>query len=212
MILDAMCNGYPCVVLNYLRADALWMSSDTSRLRPVFLQIAASTHVMRPIVAALRLGHTIEWAKDRFNKHKERIEILKTAPYEWHVSKTSTGSLLTIYHAPLCRIDPDLVSDQVRFVCLPPTWWIAQQGTQSIDLWAIKQLDRRTKCPVIPGQGFASLVMKLAVERGFVETKQDRTCECGFSDYYLWKSTQAEAQQLLADCVHIHKHTSMEAA
>jgi hypothetical protein len=131
--------------------------------------------------------------KDNWNKmgDGERFEFLKSVGFQVAWQREEEGSLVTVYHPELFRLDPGMVDPSgARFILLVPSYWAA---TQEVDVDAIvgyaqtlgyeleesylmslaptaylfaAYLDRRTRCPLVADGRFYIQVLLSALTRG----------------------------------------------
>ncbi len=151
--------------------------SSCEWLRPVWAMFAASEHELRPFVANLRLGKKARTAGDDVH---ERIEFMRSVGYTATWQRTSAGSIVSLFHPDVVRLDPGMVDGAIQFVMLVPETYCASQKIERAedavrycsrfdavpltedDLTALvpvaclfaAYLDRRTRCPLIPDPRF----------------------------------------------------------
>lgn len=186
--------SFSALLLGYvLFGSTSYGSNDT--LRPVWMSIACSPAEVAPFVANLRTGKRAELVADR-RSLKTRFELLRSAGYEFAQQRHPQGTIVTAYLPSLFRIDPGMVDpDGVRFVVLPGREWAAEQridataavehvqrvrfdlaeaGPGAAELAALAPtaalfaayLDRRTRCPLVPGLPFYLQVLVAALSEG----------------------------------------------
>lgn len=80
--------------------------------RPYFAVLATSKGAYRPVLANLRDGKRLESGRDAW-------EFLKTGGYSYQTQRVSSGHVTTIYLPSLSNVDPEIVGDEVRFLCVP---------------------------------------------------------------------------------------------
>ena len=170
-------------------ANSLFEESGGNTIRPVWAMFAGSEAQLRPFMANLRLGRKAEVPSYR-RSSSERYEFLKSVGFHVSWQKELEGSLATIYHPELFRLDPGMVDPTgIRFVMLVPDYWIAQQKVETlravrylkqfkmpedIDLTQMvpiahlfsAYLDRRTRCPLIADSRFYLQILCAALTQG----------------------------------------------
>ena len=81
----------------------------------------------------LRLGYAaelVDTANTSYSSRRPpRFELLKTGGYAWFVQRLPDGiSVATAYQPELLALDPGMIDpERCQFVCLTPTWWLAQE-------------------------------------------------------------------------------------
>ena len=81
----------------------------------------------------LRLGYAAELVDPANTSYSSRrpprFELLKTGGYAWFVQRLPDGiSVATVYQPELLALDPGMIDpERCQFVCLTPTWWLAQE-------------------------------------------------------------------------------------
>jgi hypothetical protein len=174
-------------------ADALFPEGCGTTIRPVWAMFAGSDAELRPFVANLRLGRKAERYTQSYNRRggdSERYEFLKSIGYHMAWQREAEGSLVTLYHPELFRLDPGMVNPTgISFVMLVPKEWAAAQrlnvqevvqhvlplcrlSTQILEslvptayLFAA-YLDRRTRCPLIADGRFYLQLLIAALDQG----------------------------------------------
>lgn len=179
-----------------IRANGLYEDAHNSdNLRPVWAMFAGSDAELKAFMTNLRLGR-------RADSNKKRMEFLKSAGWQMGWQREEEGSLATIYHPDLFRLDPGMVDpDGIQFVMVLPNDWVqAQQvdpagpaehvlslipeGTSEKIIEVIMPLvtasylfaaylDRRTRCPLIADGRFYFQILVAALSTGLASLPLD---------------------------------------
>lgn len=170
-------------------------------LRPVWAMFAGPEAALRPFMMNLRLGRKADpVGRSSYSRQKsdERIEFMKSVGYCISWQREPEGSLATIYHPDLFRLDPGMVDpDGINFVMMVPSDWAAQQAidpkpawqhvarlgfpidkVNAKDLlpaayWMAAYLDRRTRCPMPADGKFYLQLLIAALDQGLASTPTD---------------------------------------
>lgn len=182
--------GSHCVAV--MSADALFPSGDADKpIRPVWAMWAGSEAETRPFIANLRLGRKAEPANNHRVSPNDRYEFLKSVGYSVAVQREAEGTITTLYHPELFRLDPGMVNPEgIWFLLIVPEDWAAQQDVEpspaihhalklgiafdGIDLTALvpaaylftAYLDRRTRCPLLADGRFSMQILLAALDQG----------------------------------------------
>lgn len=175
-------------LLAYVEGSALWSGGATSdNTRPIWCMIAATDAESGPVMANLRSGYkaSIIGAEKSYgrNKKTDKLEMLKSAGYEFAAQRHPQGTVWTAYLPELFKLDPGMVDPTgVKFAMLPAAGWCPQPSNDVLahvqelhpsrtlaDLGPIARLgplfaaylDRRSRCPMIPDPRFYA---QIAVE------------------------------------------------
>jgi hypothetical protein len=153
-------------------ADTL-VGAGGNTIRPIWAQFIGSDAEMRPFMTNLRLRRKAEESHSRRGGDASRLEFLRTGGHQITWQRETEGSIATIFHPEIFRLDPGMVDpDGARFVMLVPHWWLASQELPPDDAIAAlfaAYVDRRTRCPLVADVAFyrrlwaAALDAKLAV-------------------------------------------------
>lgn len=182
-------------------ASGLCEASGGSCCRPVWAMFAGPDASLRPFVTNLKLGRKADpIGKNMRNNSEERIEFMKSVGYYVSWQKEPEGSLATIYHPDLFRVDPGMVDpDGIQFVLLVPSDWAEHQKVQINEEQALAHLkrvglptdkvpfrdlvvasylmaaylDRRTHCPLVADGLFYLQLMVAALDQGLASTPSD---------------------------------------
>jgi hypothetical protein len=160
-------------------ADTLWSAGAGDTIRPIWAQFIGTDSELRPFVTNLKLGRKAEPTK-QYGKtsNTERLEFVKSAQYQVAWQREPEGSIVTLFHPDLFRLDPGMVDPQgASFVMLVPRWWTDAQTldpeSARASLFAA-YLDRRTRCPLVNDVAFYVTLLAAAVDKGFARLPGDR--------------------------------------
>ena len=178
-----------CVAI--ITANGLFDEANGKTIRPVWAMFAGSDNELRPFVANLKLGRKAQSESYRRQGDDDRLEFLKTVGYYVAWQRETEGSLATLYHPDLFRLDPGMVDPKgVGFILLVPTDWAEQQKLKTeaavefvnvlgypLDREALTTLvptaylfaaylDRRTRCPLIADGHFYLQLLCAALDKG----------------------------------------------
>ncbi len=173
-------------------ADGLWETNGKT-IRPVWAMFAGSDAELRPFVTNLRLGRKA----DRHSNHssrggdEERLEFLKSVGYQVTWQRETEGSIVTLFHPDLFRLDPGMVDPAgIQFVLLVPTDWSEAQTVEveaavthvralapTVDPCFLESLvptaylfaaflDRRTRCPLVSDGRFYLQLLVASLDQG----------------------------------------------
>lgn len=124
---------FRAAMLGYIRADMLWEGgmTATNNLRPVYLTLAGTESALRPFLANMRKGRKVHIIREGSYRTAVdgRVELLKSAGYDfvWHRGKSL--SLVTAYQVDLFNADPGMIDHEtIKFISAPPRWWVDAQG------------------------------------------------------------------------------------
>lgn len=142
------------VIANGLFPEA----SGGETVRPVWAMFAGSDPSLRPFMANLRLGRKADFGENRYRREgdSKRYEFLKSVGYQVAWQREDEGTLATIYHPDIFRLDPGMVDPKgCSFVLLVPKVWIAQQ---ELDVEPLIRHVERFRYPLPEGMSLAALV------------------------------------------------------
>lgn len=173
--------SFQAVCVAVMTANALFPEANGKTIRPVWAMFAGSESELRPFMANLRLGRKAEPSIASYRKQGdgERVEFLKTVGFTIGWQRETEGTLATIFHPGLFRLDPGMVDPAgISFVMLVPNEWAdAQKLDPEAAVAYVKTLgfpvtdevltalvptaylfaaylDRRTRCPLVPDGRF----------------------------------------------------------
>jgi hypothetical protein len=155
-------------------ADNMWVSGSSDNVRPVWAQFVGSDAQMRPFATNLKLGRKAEQTGAGRRSSSSRLEFLRSANYQLAWQRETEGTILTVYHPELFRLDPGMVDPGgAAFVMLTPSWWLEDQtlppDAARASLFAA-MLDRRTRCPLVADVAFYQQLLAAALEQGLAQT------------------------------------------
>ena len=131
---------FAAYALAWITGRELWPDPTvtTDHIRPLWLLLTAGEEAtLRPFLANLRAGRpadlTESTAPHRYDtRPPPRMELLKSAGYSalWQRGcGADRASVTTLYQPALTALDPGLIDPTgVRFLCLPPVWWVAREA------------------------------------------------------------------------------------
>lgn len=188
---------FRATVFASIEADLMWdggrAAGDTER--PVWAMIAGSDQELRSVLANLRVGRKARYLTKsqlyRFGK-QDRLEFLKSEGFSQTWQKEVEGSIATLYHPEMFRIDPGMVDPNgITFILLVSQEWHAAQTVdvapivqhlkrygykapdEQLAHWAVTShlfavyLDRRTRCPLVTDGRFYAQLMLRCLGEGF---------------------------------------------
>lgn len=174
-------------------ANALWDEGLNGKtIRPVWAMFAGTEQQLRPFVANLKAGRKAEPSNNHRGGDDDRLEFLRSVGFVTSWQREPEGSLVTLFHPELFRLDPGLVDPQaIRFVLLVPADWSDAQGVDvtsavrhvhslapQLDVSYLSRLvptaylfaaylDRRTRCPLVADGRFYLQLLVAALDVGF---------------------------------------------
>lgn len=181
-------------------ADSIFAESGDAdkAIRPVWAMFAGSEAETRPFIANLRLGRKAEPANSSRVSANERYEFLKSIGYSVAIQREVEGTITTLYHPELFRLDPGMVDPEgIRFILLVPEDWAAVQDVEpspaihhalklgikfdKVDLTTLvpaaylftAYLDRRTRCPLLADGRFSMQILLAALDQGLASFPGD---------------------------------------
>lgn len=159
-------------------ADSLWSAGGGETMRPIWAQFIGTDAELRPFAMNLKLGRKAEPSTGR-SSACDRVEFLKSAGFQMAWQREQEGSILTVYHPELFRLDPGMVDPKgATFAMLVPRWWLTAQSvdadTARAALFAA-YLDRRTRCPLVADVAFYRQMFTAALECGLAREPGDRS-------------------------------------
>jgi hypothetical protein len=185
---------FQATLVSAVAANALFEEgANGSTIRPVWAMFAGTDTELRPFTMNLRLGRKAEPLKAHYSKtgDSERIEFLKSVGFQVVWQREAEGTLVTLYHPDLFRLDPGMVDPLgASFILLVPSYWAA---TQKLDLDSLvgyamelghpleedflmalaptaylfaAYLDRRTRCPLVADGRFYMQILLSALSQG----------------------------------------------
>jgi hypothetical protein len=216
-------------------APTLWdlgAAQKDRTLRPVFMAYAASDLEARAFTANLRAGHPAVQDQDqRFPSTSSptglRLEIPRSAGFRFdHHSRD--GATLTLAYLPAAfALQPAAAEPAaIRFLFMPPTWWIDREAATITELGAdareaalaacfVAHLDRRTPLPIASDLRFHLALYRAARAAGWcheseisphaVEHLHAAGCEAlGFEPPLVVSTTRADFSAFLARQTALH--------
>jgi hypothetical protein len=185
---------FQATLVSAVAANALFEEgANGSTIRPVWAMFAGTDTELRPFSMNLRLGRKAEPLKAHYSKtgDSERIEFLKSVGFQVVWQREAEGTLVTLYHPDLFRLDPGMVDPGgAKFILLTPSYWAANQklDLDSLVGYAMElghpleedflmalaptaylfaaYLDRRTRCPLVASPFFYIQILLSALNQG----------------------------------------------
>lgn len=122
-------------LIAYVQANSLWKGGEasTQAIRPVWLMVAGTDQELPAFVANLQAGRKAEFAPEGYTRPAATyLELLRSAGYRYSWQYLTLDNqrcaVMTAFLPDLCQFDPGLVDPTVvRFVMLPPRWWVDEQ-------------------------------------------------------------------------------------
>ena len=161
--------------LGWVAADRFWdLGSSTKSTRPVWVAYAASEQESRAFTANFRGGQVVRRNRGRFRD--DRLEIPKKALHRWTTQRVLDSVVTVAYLPELFHLDPGLPPDHIRFLFMPPTWWLDEQegelrgefGDEARDVaraaYFVAYLDRRSPLPIVHDLRFHLQLFRAARE------------------------------------------------
>ena len=129
---------FRATLLASVEADSMWEGglTGTDDARPVWAMFAASDAELRPFQANLATGRKIIVGKEgsHYRRRSDKIELLKTAGYQYTWQREAEGSILTACMMDLFRRDPGMVDPTgACFVVMPTEAWLASPKVDKVD-------------------------------------------------------------------------------
>ncbi len=186
--------SFRAIPIAMVTASRLWGGGGDDSIRPIWIMMAGSEEEIRPFAANLRLGKKAVLKSGNGNwrrRGETKVELLKSAGYQFAWQRTAEGSVLTAFLPEFFRLDPGMVDPKgIQFCVLPSKQWVASQAldprpavdhmmrldpglprerlTELAPVAALfcAYLDRRTRCPLINDQRFYLQVLCAALADG----------------------------------------------
>jgi hypothetical protein len=122
-------------LMGYITADFLWEGgqADTQHIRPVYATLAGTEASLRPFLANIRKGRKADIRKETTYRQETdgRLELLKTAGYEYIWQRGEKVALLTAYLPDLFQLDPGMIDHEIMgFLSAVPGWWANTQAAK----------------------------------------------------------------------------------
>ena len=122
--------SFSALVLARVYAPCVWDAGikETDRHRPAMMLLATAPEEAAPFAANIREGRKMRFHGDGMGQKGEPCEVLRSERFTVKPQRTERGTLLSVRHPDLFAFSPGLISDAVRFVCLPPRARIEQEA------------------------------------------------------------------------------------
>jgi hypothetical protein len=191
---DQKGRSFRATCLAVATADSLWEEgANGNAIRPVWALFAGSEQEMRSFVANLKAGRKAEPAQDNWRGgDEERFEFLRSVGFSTAWQREPEGTLVTLFHPELFRLDPGLIEPaKIRFALFVPSDWSrAQRVDRTAPVRHVQPLapklaaeqlstlvpaaylfaaylDRRTRCPLVADGRFYLQLLVASLDAGF---------------------------------------------
>lgn len=167
-------------LLAYVLANDLWDLGSGAKdrfHRPVFIAYAGTEQSSRAFSANLRSGRP---ALLEGNGPTIRFEIPRSAGFRYETFSQAGATLTLAYLPAVFSFQPALPdSDDITFLCLPPTWWVDEQvrtigrtnGQEARDAaiaaYFLAYLDQRSTLPIANDLEFHLKLYRSALEQNW---------------------------------------------
>jgi hypothetical protein len=154
-------------LLAYILANDLWELGSGAKERsnrPIFMAYAGTDQSCRAFSANLRSGRA---AAVEGTSLTTRFEIPRSAGFRYETFSQARATLTLSYLPFAFGFQPTRADcDDISFVCLPPTWWVAEQEQAlastmgrdareaAIAAYFVAYLDQRSPLPIANDLGF----------------------------------------------------------
>src|SRR5262245_47689445 len=166
--------------------------NDGKTIRPVWALFAGTEAELRSFAANLKSGRKAEDpSKGGKGGDEARLEFVRKVGFQTYWQREEEGSLVTLYHPELFRLDPGRIDPAgINFVLLVPSDWSATQQVEvsapvkhvrllapHVDEALLSSLvptaylfaaylDRRTRCPLVADGRFYLQLLIAALDKG----------------------------------------------
>jgi hypothetical protein len=159
--------SFSAELLAIVAANSLWPSGETApdgTLRPLLVAYAASDLQARAFTANLRAGRPAR-STDR-RPDRLRFEIPRSAGFRFETHSADGATLTLAYQPTVFAMQPGGLEDgRLRFIAMPPTWWVEREAETMADLGAdareaalaayfVAYLDRHSPYPIANDRRF----------------------------------------------------------
>jgi hypothetical protein len=166
-------------------------SSRDNSLRPVLLAYAATDQEARAFTANLRTGRPAVHQQRGISSL--RIEIPRSAGFRYETFSLDGGSLTFAYLPWAFSLQPAAESGAIRFLCMPPTWWIEREAVTLPELGPdareaalaahfVAYLDHRSPLPIANDLRFHLALYRAALAADWCHRPQ--ACPHGVTQLY----------------------------
>lgn len=156
-------------------ADQFWeLGWSEKTMRPAWVAYAASEQEARAFTANFRAGR-------KAKRNPYPLEIPKSASHKWMTQKVGEATVTVAYLPELFHLDPCVPPKDIRFLFMPPTWWLDAQeaelradfGEQARDVaraaYFVAYLDRRSPLPMVHDLAFHRQLFEAAQKEDWVK-------------------------------------------
>jgi hypothetical protein len=171
-------------LLAYVLANDLWELGSGAKdrfLRPVLLAYAGTDQASRAFSANLRNGRPATVVAN--SSLTTRFEVPRSAGFRYDTYSREGATLTLAYLPSIFSFQPATSeTDEIAFVCLPPTWWVDEQaraigqamGRDARDAviaaYFVAYLDQRSPLPIANDLGFHLKLYRAALKEPWCQT------------------------------------------
>lgn len=168
--------SFSAQLLAIVAANSLWPFGETApdgTLRPVLVAYAASDLQARAFTANLRAGRPARSTNSR--PGRLRFEIPRSAGFRFETHSADGATLTLAYQPTVFAMQPGGLEDgRLRFLAMPPTWWVDREAETLADLGAeareaalaayfVAYLDRHSPYPIANDRRFHLALYRAAL-------------------------------------------------
>ncbi|MFN7976377.1 MAG: integrator complex subunit 1 [Acidobacteriota bacterium] len=177
------------VLLAHLEADSLWDLGTNKTQRPVWISFVGSPSAARAFTANFRGGARA--SRHSSTRVEDSFEIPRSSGHRWVFQVVEGMTVTTAYLPSLFHVDPTVPGDDVRFIFMPPRWWVTAQSARLAATFGERAedaaraalfaayLDRRTRLPVLQDFAFQLRLFEAAKKEDWLHrpglTRYDRS-------------------------------------
>lgn len=170
---------FSVTALASVEADCLWELGNGKARRPVWIAYAATRAVALAFSANFRGGARATPAGTA-GRVEDCFEVPRSSGHRWMTHDADGVTVTTAYLPALFDLEPLLGADDVRFIFMPPRWWVASQaeklrasfgeGAEDAARAALfaAYLDRRTRLPILQDLAFQLRLFEAAKKEGWL--------------------------------------------
>lgn len=156
---------FTATLLGVVEANPMWELGEGAKCRrPIWMSFCGSPDAIRPFVANLRAGFPA--IEPHRSSLEQAFELPRSARHRWLMQEAAGAVVVTAYLRELFDLEPTLPPSDVRFVLMPPMWWLEREavkveqafGERALDAVRAALLaayiDRRTQVPMVNDPAF----------------------------------------------------------
>lgn len=171
-------------LLAYVLANDLWELGSGAKersYRPVFIAYAGTDQGSRAFSANLRCGRPA--AVTGNSSLTTRFEVPRSAGFRYDTVSREGATLTLAYLPSVFSFQPATSdSEEIAFLCLPPTWWVDEQAQAieksvghdareaAIAAYFVAYLDQRSPLPIANDLGFHLKLYRAALKEPWCQT------------------------------------------